>query len=134
MRTLGLFRVCEPRGDDDSPAGQIDLADARLDEGQRRAGVELEHVVPRVLEYLAHPPEQAPALLLDAEPDELEDVELVLVVELRKRRACDGELRPPLDVPVEADHRSAAGAVARRDDGRRLVSRTERRGRREDVL
>ena len=27
-----LFRVCEPRGDNDSPAGQIHLPDARLDE------------------------------------------------------------------------------------------------------
>jgi hypothetical protein len=30
----GLFRVSEPIGDDDSPAGQIHLPDARLDEGQ----------------------------------------------------------------------------------------------------
>jgi hypothetical protein len=29
-----LFRVCEPRGDNDSPAGQIHLLDARLDEGK----------------------------------------------------------------------------------------------------
>jgi hypothetical protein len=29
-----LFRVCEPRSDDDSPTGQIHLLDARLDEGK----------------------------------------------------------------------------------------------------
>ena len=110
---LGLLRVCEPRVDDDSPAGQIHLPDARLDEGQRRAGVELEHVVPRVLEYLPHPSEQTAAtLLFDAETDELEDVELVLVREARQRRARDGELGAALDVPVEPDHRPAAGAVA----------------------
>jgi hypothetical protein len=34
MRTAGLFRVYEPHGDDDSPAGQIHLPDARLDERQ----------------------------------------------------------------------------------------------------
>ena len=78
---LGYSGSANPVGDDDPPAGQIHLPDARLDEGQRRAGVELEHVVGRVLEHLAHPPELPSALLLDVEPDELEDVELVLVPE-----------------------------------------------------
>jgi hypothetical protein len=34
MRKGRLFRVCEPRSDNDSPAGQIHLLDARLDEGK----------------------------------------------------------------------------------------------------
>ena len=34
MRTGWLFGVCEPCGDDDPSARQIDLPDARLDEGQ----------------------------------------------------------------------------------------------------
>jgi hypothetical protein len=130
----GLFRIYESHRDDDSPAGQIHLPDARLDEGQRRAGVQLEHVVPRVLEYLAHLPEQASVLLLDAKPDELEDVELVLVAELGECGASDGELGSALDVSVEANHRTTAGAAPRGDDGRRLSPRVEHRTVREDIL
>ena len=108
MRTLGSVGVYEPRGDDDSPAGEIHLPDACLDEGQRHTRVELEHVVRRVLEYLAHLSELPPVLLLDREPDELEDVELVPVGELRERCARNRELGAALHVPVEEDHRPAA--------------------------
>src|SRR3954449_10750776 len=134
MRTSGLFRVYEPHGDNDSPTGQVHLPDARLDEGKRRTGVELQHVVPRVLQHLSHLPEQPAALLLHAEPDELEDVELVLVGEARQRRARDGELGSPPDLAVEADHRPAAGTVPRRDDGCGLTARVERRALREYPL
>src|SRR5438309_3279829 len=127
MRTAGRFRACEPHGDDDSPAGEIRLPDARLDERQRRAGVELEHVVRRVLEYLPHLSEQLSVLILHTQSYELEDIELVVLAELRQARACDRELGSALDLAIERDHSPSSGTAPRENDLRRFAGRVERR-------
>ena len=48
-----------------------------FDERKGHARVELEHVVGRVLEHVANSSEDTSVLLLDAQADEIEDVELV---------------------------------------------------------
>ena len=74
MKTSILIAgVGEALRDDDSPALEIHLPHAGLDERQRQARVELEHVVRRVVEHVPDAAEHAAALLLDGEPDELEE-------------------------------------------------------------
>src|SRR5262245_42946727 len=85
-----LLGVGEAYGYDNSPALEIDLPHTGLDERQRQTRVQLEHVVRRVVDHVAHAPEDPSSLLLDPQANELERVVLVLA-ELRQRRTAHRE-------------------------------------------
>src|SRR5207253_4399366 len=73
-----LASVRETPRDNDSARGEIDVEDAVLDHGQEETRIELEDVVRRSGRHVAHMPEHAAVLFLDAQADELEDVVLAL--------------------------------------------------------
>ena len=77
-RSRLLVVAREAAGDEDPAFVEVDVEHAGLDERQQQAGVEGERVVGRSVLHLGDRTERAAAFLLDAEPDELEDVVGVL--------------------------------------------------------
>ena len=74
-----LARVREARRDHDAPGLEVDGEDALLDEREREPGVEPQDVVRDAGLDLGDAAELAPALLLDREADEVEDVAAALL-------------------------------------------------------
>src|SRR5829696_3300185 len=69
--------AAETRSDDDPAVLEVNLQHAVLDHRQGERSVELEYVIGHSRRDIRHGAEDAPALLLDPQPDKLEDVELV---------------------------------------------------------
>jgi hypothetical protein len=121
---MRLPGVHEAACDNDSPRCQIDLQDARLDEWQEDAAVELENVVRDTRLDALHAPELPSALLLDLEADQLERV-VRARFELGQRGARHGQLGAALDVAVETDDAPPLSRTLRFDDARRLAADEE---------
>src|SRR5262249_42834809 len=116
---------CETTRNQDASVREVDLEHAGIDERQREARVELEHVVGDPRPHRGHLPELAAALFLHREPVELERVVLV-VPGRRELRARHAELGAAPGLAVEPDHRSAAGPL-RVDHGCGLAVDPQRR-------
>src|SRR5262245_34354411 len=110
--------VGESCGNHDAAFVEIDLPHAVLDHRQCEARVQLEHVVGDPGGDVDDRPESFAVLLVHAQPDELEDVVLVLAGR-RERRAWDLERSAAARTLVEA-HDGPASCAPRGYDLRRL--------------
>jgi hypothetical protein len=114
---LNLDVLCEPLRYQDPTTLKVDGEHAFLDQRERKAAVELEHVVRHPGGDVLHATEDPASSFLDGETDELKDVELPLR-RLGQSRTRNGELGAPLRFPVEQHDQTAAGALRLDDDGR----------------
>jgi hypothetical protein len=101
----------ETRRNQDSPRTEINLSDTGLDQGEEKAGVQLQRVVRRARRDVGDDAEPSPSLLLYLEADELKDV---VGAGFRLGQLGAGYLEPRTarDRAVEPDHQPHAGALA----------------------